>query len=58
MYIKINTKPSHIKSKTHKEIEVIFKINKTLFGQTCTCVNPEFDQVDCSVERAIDDCKQ
>ena len=39
--IKINAKSSHIEPTTHKEIEVIFRMNNNLTCKTYTYVNLE-----------------
>ena len=51
-----NSKSSHIKSAAHIENEVISRINNNLTEKTYTYINPDFEQVDNLVERAIDDC--
>ena len=49
-------KSSNMKSDTRKESEVICRINNTLTGKTYAYLNPEFDQVDGLVKRAVNDC--
>ena len=56
--ININTKSSHIKSATHIENEVISRINKKLTVKTYTYINPDLEQVDNLIKRAIDECTQ
>ena len=56
--ININTKSSHIKSAAHIENGVISRINNNLTDKTYTYINPDFEQVDNLVKRAIDDCTQ
>ena len=54
--VKNNANSSHIEFTTHKEIEVNFRMNNNLTCETYAYLNPEFDQVDGLVERAVDDC--
>ena len=56
--IKINTKSSHIKSAAHIENEVISRINNNFTDKTNTYINPDFEQVDDLIKRAIDECTQ
>ena len=56
--ININTKPSHIKSATHIENEVISRINNNLTDKTYTYINPNFEKVDKLNKKAIDECTQ
>ena len=53
--LNIFTKPSHIKSDTHKEKEVFSRKNNTLAGEIYTYLNPQFDQVDDSLKGASND---
>ena len=54
--ININTKSSHIKSATHIENEILSRIKNNLTDKTYTYSNPDFEQVDNLVKRAIDEC--
>ena len=54
--ININAKSSHIKSAAHIENEVNSRINNNLTDETFTYINPDFEQIDNLVTRAIDDC--
>ena len=56
--IKISTKSSHIKSAAHLEKEVISRINNNLTDKTYTYTNPDFEQADNLVKRAIDESTQ
>ena len=56
--ININTKSSHIKSAAHIDNENFSRINNNLTDKTYTYLNPDFEQVDKLVKRAIDDCTQ
>ena len=56
--ININTKSSHIKTAAHREIEAISRINKNPTDKTYTYINPDFEQVDNLIKRAIDECTQ
>ena len=56
--ININTKSSHIKSAAHIENEVICRINNNLTDETYRYINPDFEQVDDLIKRAIDQCIQ
>ena len=54
----INTKSSHIKSAAHIENEVISRINNNLTDKTYRYINPDFEQVDDLIKRAIDESTQ
>ena len=54
----INTISSHIKSAAHIENEVVSRTNKNLTDKTYTYINPDFEQVDNLIKRAIDKCTQ
>ena len=56
--INIITKSSYIKSASHIENEVISRINDNLTDKTYTYINPDFEQVDKLIKRAIDECTQ
>ena len=56
--ININTKSSHIKSAAHIENEVISRIKNNLTDKTYRYINPDFEQVDDLIKRAIDECTQ
>ena len=56
--ININTKSAHIKSAAHIENEVISRINNNLTDKTYRYINPDFEQVDNLIKRAIDECTQ
>ena len=56
--INIHTKSSHIKSAAHIEKEVIFRINNNLTDKTYSYINPDIEQVDNLIKRAIDECTQ
>ena len=56
--INIKNKSSHVKSTTHKENEVIFRVNNNLIDKTYTYLILKIDQVEGLLERAIDDFKQ
>ena len=56
--INIITKSSHIKSAAHIENEVISRINNNLTDKTYRYINPDFEQVDNLIKRAIDECTQ
>ena len=56
--ININTKPSHIKSAVLKENEVISRINNNPTDKTYTYINPDFEEIDMLIKRAIDECTQ
>ena len=54
----INTRSSHIKPAAHIENEVISRKSINLTDKKYTFNNPDFDQVDNSIKRAIDGCTQ
>ena len=56
--ININTKSSHIKSAAHIENEVNSRRNNNLTDKSYRYINPDFEQVDKLIERAIDECTQ
>ena len=56
--INIITKSSHIKCAAHIENEVISRINNNLTDKTSRYINPDFEQVDNLIKRAIDECTQ
>ena len=56
--INSNTKSSHIKFAAHIENEVISRINNNLTDKTYTYINPDFEKLDNSIKRAIDECTQ
>ena len=53
-----NTKSSFIKSAALIENEVFSRINNILTDKTYTYINPNFEQVDIVIKRAIDECTQ
>ena len=56
--INIITKSCHIKSAAHIENEVFSRINNNLTNKTYTYINPDVEQVDNLIKRAIDECTQ
>ena len=52
--INIKIKPSQIKSAAHRENEVISGTNNILTDKRYTYINPDFEQVDNLIKRAID----
>ena len=54
----IDSKSSHIKSTTVMNKEVVSRTNKNLTDKSSTHLNPDFEQVNNLVKRAIDDCTQ
>ena len=56
--IRFNTKSSHFKSAAHLENEVISRIKNLLTEKTYTNINPNFEQVDILIKRAINECTQ
>ena len=54
----INTESSHIRSASHIENEVFSRINYNLTNKFYTYINPDFEQVDNLIKRAIDECTQ
>ena len=56
--INVNTKPSHIKSAALLENEFISRMNSNLTDKTYTYINPDSEQVNNLVKRAIDECAQ
>ena len=56
--IYIYTKSSHVKSAAYIQNEAICRININLTDKTYTYINPDFEQVDNSIKRAIDECTQ
>ena len=56
--INIDTKSSHIKSASRIENEVICRIINNLTDKTYRYINPDFEQVDNLIKRAIDECTQ